>query len=74
MTVLLGAADRGARARRSSGTSVVKGDSAAEFGVPERLRWLGAVLLGEAAEPDPPSRSAERPRRTLEDSVHRGRW
>ncbi len=46
----------------------------AALGVPERLRWLGAVLLGEAAGPDPPSSSAARPRRTLEETVHRGRW
>ena len=44
------------------------------LGVPERLRWLGAVLLGQGAEPDPPSSSAGRHRRTLEESVHRGRW
>jgi nitroreductase len=44
------------------------------LGVPQRLRWLGAVLLGEAAQPDPRSTSSARPRRTVEDSVHRGRW
>jgi nitroreductase len=44
------------------------------LGVPQRLRWLGAVLLGEAAQPDPPSTSSARPRRTVADSVHRGRW
>jgi nitroreductase len=44
------------------------------FGVPQRLRWLGAVLLGQRAEPDPPSSSAGRRRRTLEESVHRGQW
>ncbi len=45
-----------------------------KLGVPERLRWLGAVLLGEPAVPDPPSASVARPRRTLEDCVHRGSW
>jgi nitroreductase len=44
------------------------------FGVPERLRWLGAVLLGQGAEPDPASSSAGRRRRTLAESVHRGQW
>ncbi len=44
------------------------------LGVPARLRWVGAVLLGEAKQPDPPSTSAGRPRRTLADSVHRGHW
>jgi nitroreductase len=45
-----------------------------ELGVPDRFRWFGAVLLGEATVPDPPSTSAGRVRRTLEDSVHRGGW
>jgi nitroreductase len=73
MTLLLGAADRGLGAAFLGN---FRGEERlrAEFGVPERFRWLGAVLLGEAVEPDPPSRSAERPRRTLEDSLHRGRW
>jgi hypothetical protein len=73
MSLLLGAADerigaaflgnfRGEEARRSA------------LGVPDGLRWLGAVLLGEAAEPDPPSTSASRPRRSISDSVHRGGW
>ncbi len=73
MTLLLGAADRGVGAA-FLGNFRGEENLRAEFGVPERLRWLGAVLLGEAAEPDPPSRSAARPRRTLEDSVHRGQW
>jgi hypothetical protein len=42
--------------------------------VPDRLAFLGAVLLGEPELPDPPSRSVDRPRRTIADSVHRGRW
>lgn len=44
------------------------------LGVPDRYRWLGAVLLGEASEPDPPSSSLSRERRALADIVHRGRW
>ena len=44
------------------------------LGVPERLAWFGAVLLGEAIEPDPPSRSLERPRRDVADSVRWGSW
>jgi nitroreductase len=73
MTLLLGAADRGLGAAFLGN---FRGEERLhyEFGVPERLRWIGAVLLGEAAEPDPPTRSAERARRTIEDSVHRGRW
>ncbi len=44
------------------------------LGVPPSRRWLGAVLLGGPAAPDPPSSSAARPRRTVDESVHRGRW
>lgn len=44
------------------------------LGVPEDRRWLGAVLLGEAAAPDPPSGSLRRGRRPLDEAVHRGRW
>lgn len=44
------------------------------LGVPEGCRWLGAVLLGEPARPDPPSASLARGRRPLGDAVHRGSW
>jgi nitroreductase len=44
------------------------------LGVPDRYRWLGAVLLGEVAKPDPPSSSLSRPKRGFTDVVHRGRW
>ncbi|HEX4219416.1 MAG TPA: nitroreductase family protein [Acidimicrobiales bacterium] len=46
----------------------------AVLGVPPRLAWMGAVLLGEAAEPDPPSSSLKRGRRPFEEAVHRGGW
>ncbi len=73
MTLLLAATDRGL------GTAFLgnfRGEERllASLGVPARLRWVGAVLLGEAIQPDPPSTSASRRRRTLGDSVHRGRW
>jgi nitroreductase len=73
MALLLGAADQGIGA---SFLGNFRGEEQLRhaIGVPARLRWLGAVLLGEASEPDPPTSSAGRPRRTLEDSVHRGRW
>ncbi len=73
MTMLLGASDRGIGAAFLGNFRGEERLSQA-LGVPERFRWLGAVLLGEPAEPDPPSSSAARPRRTLADSVHRGRW
>ena len=73
MPLLLGAADAGIGAAFLGN---FRGEEAlrTELGVPDRLRWLGAVLLGEAGEPDPPSLSSARPRRTLGDSVHRGGW
>jgi nitroreductase len=73
MTLLLGAADRGIGAAflgNFRGEDALK----AALGVPGRLAWLGAVLLGEPELPDPPSSSAARPRRTVADSVHLGRW
>jgi nitroreductase len=72
-TLLLAAADRGVGAaflgnfRGEDGLKQV-------LGVPATLRWLGSVLLGEPARPDPPSTSADRPRRTATETVHRGRW
>ena len=73
MTLLLAAADRGVGAAFLGN---FRGEERlrSSLGVPAGLRWLGAVLLGESAEPDPPSSSASRPRRTVAESVHRGRW
>ncbi len=73
MTLLLAATDRGVGAG-FLGNFRGEDRLRSALGIPDRLRWLGAVLLGEAAEPDPPSSSAARPRRALEVSVHRGRW
>lgn len=73
MTLLLAATDRGVGAAFLGN---FRGEDRLRtvLGVPERLRWLGAVLLGEGAEPDPPSSSASRRHRTVAESVHRGRW
>jgi nitroreductase len=73
MTLLLGAADSGLG---SAFLGNFRGEEAlcAALGVPERLGWFGAVLLGEASGPDPRPVSTHRSRRTLEDSVHRGGW
>ncbi len=73
MNLLLGATDRGIGAAFLGN---FRGEAAlrTELGVPDHLVWLGAVLLGEPADPDPPSTSAQRPRRTVADAVHRGRW
>jgi nitroreductase len=73
MTLLLGATDAGIGAAFIGN---FRGEEAlrTSLGVPERYRWLGAVLLGEATEPDPPSTSVARPARSIADSVHRGGW
>ena len=73
MTLLLGASDAGL------GTAFLgnfRGDRSLSdaLSVPDGLVWLGAVLLGRAASPDPPTSSALRQRRAFEDCVHRGRW
>ena len=73
MTLLLGAAAQGIGAAflgNFRGEAAVKD----ELGVPARFRWLGAVLLGLPALPDPPSTSVTRPSRTEDDAVHRGVW
>lgn len=73
MALLLAAADRGIGAAflgNFRGEQCLKD----ALGVPADRCWLGAVLLGEAALPDPPSTSAGRARRTIDDSVHWGRW
>ena len=47
----------------------------ADLGVPEGRRLVGAVALGYPAADDRPSGSARtRPRRPLDQVVHRGRW
>ena len=73
MTLLLGATDAGIGAAFLGN---FRGEEAlrTSLGVPERYRWIGAVLFGEAAEPDPPSTSVARPARSIADSVHRGGW
>lgn len=43
------------------------------FGVPAGRRALGALAVGHPA-PDTAGRSATRPRRRLDDVVHRGQW
>jgi nitroreductase len=73
MTLLLAAADRGVGCAFLGN---FRGEDALKeaLGVPPRMRWLGAVLMGEPELPDPPSSSAGRPRRTVDESVHLGCW
>jgi nitroreductase len=72
-TLLLAATDRGVGAAFLGN---FRGEDALKqaLGVPAARTWSGAVLLGTAARPDPPTTSAARPRRTVADAVHRGRW
>jgi nitroreductase len=46
----------------------------AGLGVPDDREPLGAVAIGWPAPDDRPGSSASRPRRRLEDQVHRGGW
>ncbi|HEY7915869.1 MAG TPA: nitroreductase family protein [Acidimicrobiales bacterium] len=73
MTLLLGATDLGIGAAFLGNFRGEEGLRSV-LGVPQRLRWLGAVLLGESASPDPPTASAARRPRTLHGTVHRGHW
>ncbi len=73
MTLLLAAADAGFGAA-FLGNFRGEAELRRVLGVPAGRRWLGAVLLGGAARHDPPTRSAGRPRRPVEDCVRRGSW
>ena len=46
---------------------------AAEFGVPDGRRAIGAIAIGHPA-PDRPSMSATRQRGGFDEAVHRGEW
>jgi nitroreductase len=73
MTLLLRAADADIGAA-FLGNFRGEEDLRSVLGVPERMVWMGAVLLGEPATPDPPSSSLRREPRPFDDAVHRGRW
>ena len=49
-------------------------DLLTSLGVPATWRYAGAVLLGEPDGGDSPSKSLQRGRRPLTETVHRGRW
>jgi nitroreductase len=44
------------------------------LGVPDGWRFVGAVLIGEAAPDDPPSASTARGRRPARETIHLGQW
>ncbi len=45
-----------------------------ELGVPDHLRYAGAVLIGEPGGDDPPSATLQRGGRRVDEVIHRGRW
>lgn len=55
------------------GLFVHEAEILATFGVPAGHRALGAITVGHPA-PDEPGRSSPLERRSLADTVHRGRW
>ena len=73
MVMLVAAADAGLGAC-FLGNFRGEPDLRAALGVPDDRRYAGAVLLGEAGGPDPPSPSLARGRRQVAQVVHRGRW
>jgi nitroreductase len=44
------------------------------FGIPEELAPIGTVAVGYPKAGDPPSRSAKRGRKPVDEVVHRGHW
>ena len=46
----------------------------ADLGVPEGWEPIGAIAVGWPSPDDRPTVSADRPRRTLDEVLHHGRW
>ncbi len=72
-TLLLAAADRGVGAA-FLGNFRGEGALKERLGIPGRMAWLGAVLLGHGDGGDHRSASLDRPRRPFDEVVHRGGW
>ena len=73
MVMLLAAGDAGLGAC-FLGNFRGEADLRVALGVPDDRRYVGAVLMGEPGDVDPPSPSLARGRRLVRDVVHRGRW
>jgi nitroreductase len=73
MVMLLAAGDAGLGAC-FLGNFRGEADLRGALGVPDDRRYIGAVLMGEPGDVDPPSPSRARGRRLVPDVVHRGRW
>lgn len=73
MTLLLAATDAGLGALFFG---VFRGEAElrSELGIPDRMELLGAVALGVPSGDDAPGLSARRPRRPLDEVLHRGGW
>jgi nitroreductase len=73
MTLLLAAEDAGLGALFFA---VFNGEAEvrAELGVPDHVQLLGAIALGWPAEAAGPGASADRPRRTPDQIIHRNAW
>ena len=71
-------APRGRRApgsaRASSGCSTTSRPSVPSLAVPPGWRTVGTVAIGHPADADEPGASVGRPRRPLDEVVHRGAW
>jgi nitroreductase len=44
------------------------------LGVPQHMQLVGAIAIGHPLGDEPRGRSAQRPRRPVEDVLHRSRW
>tara|TARA_Y100000591_G_scaffold115500_1_gene98667 strand:- start:820 stop:1452 length:633 start_codon:yes stop_codon:yes gene_type:complete len=73
MTILMGAESRGLSAL-FFGLFDHEQNVKAKFGVPQRFKSIGAIALGYATDEQRRSKSLDRPKRELDEVLHRGRW
>ena len=73
MTILMGAESRGLSAL-FFGLFDHEQNVKAKFGVPQRFKSIGAIALGYATDEQRRSKSLDRPKRKLDEVLHRGRW
>jgi nitroreductase len=73
MVMLLGAVDQGLGAL-FFGQFDKEDEVKRALGIPTERRPVGTIALGYAAASQRPSSSAARPRRPLDEVVHRGGW
>lgn len=74
LLVLLTAVDEGLGACFFGLPAERVGEVCAEFGIDERHTPIGAITLGHPAGGGPVGSSSRRPRRPLDEVVHRGEW